>query len=275
MDIISIGSFPNNLTANATFVLITRNQGTFDHIDGVMGLAFNKLSNGVPTFIDSLKITGVITRRVFGFYINSASFSGFEYGSPASNLQIGGYDLQTYSTSTTFKAVFHVSEAQQWNVSFISCEIDIGIPLAFIFNGIFDSATALTVIPGSAFSMLYYWLVQSQGRLCWIDSDSLLIVCQDKERATLPGLTLVTITGNITGTAENLWHCKSEGCVLLVEEGDEDEWIFGDSFLRTFYTVYDMDNLTISFAPAVVSKSNYGSERVTAIGLLAFLIGFS
>jgi hypothetical protein len=48
-----------------------------------------------------------------------------------------------------------------------------------------------------------------------------------------------------------------------------DEWILGNSLLRTYYMVYDMDDLTISFAPAVNPALFSGSERMAVTGFLA------
>jgi hypothetical protein len=240
-------------------------------MDGKMGLGFNSLSAGNPTFIDMLKESGEIENRIFGFYVNTVPFNSFGYGFPASNLQIGGYDLQTYSTSPIFTAVFYVSEAAWWTVSFTSCAINGDMTLETSFSGKFDSGTALTVVPNAAFAMIFSYVVNLQSRNCVIDSELNMIVCEDNNRDYLPGLTLVTSTGSITGAAKNLWECKSGKCLMLVEEGNE--WIFGDSFLRTYYTVYDMDHLTISFASAVTSKSR--SKIMGIIGLLVWAIQFS
>jgi hypothetical protein len=270
-DVISIGSSSNKLSTSAYFLSVTNVSSNFVHIDGKLGLAFNALSGGNATFIDLLQQNDVIKNRIFGFYLNSASFSDFEYGSPASNLQIGGYDLKTYSTSATFEAEFVLSDVRWWTVAFVSCSINGTITLAINFAGKFDSGSPLTIVPDSVFNSIYNYLVSFQGRKCEIDSVLNMILCEDINRTGLPGLTLVTSTGSITGAAKNLWWCKSGQCLFLVAEGDE--WIFGDSFLRTYYTVYDMDYLKISFAPAVNSKA--GTAGMIRIGLLAVVLGFS
>ena len=44
--------------------------------------------------------------------------------------------------------------------------------------------------------------------------------------------------------SENLYLVK-----LVVSELDH--WIFGETFLRSMYTVFDVENMRIGFAPAV------------------------
>jgi saccharopepsin len=268
MDVILLGNSSSNLKTPAYFALITRDSGFDNERDGILGLAFSTLSGNTPTFIDMLQQSGVIKNRVFGLYLNTGPYNETEYGSPASYLQVGGYDLQTYSTSATFEAVFRVTQAAWWTVAFTSCSMN-GKTLATGFNGIFDSGTSLTYVGSGVLTEIFNYLVNTQARNCTHDSSFYdAIACDDKNSASLPGLTLKTTTGTIMGAAKNLWTCDSGKCILLILEGDL--WIFGDSFLRTYYTVYDMDHLTISFAPAVSA-----SERIAAIGFLAFFIGFS
>jgi saccharopepsin len=271
-DVISIGSNSSKLSAFAYFALVTSDSGTFSDMDGILGLGFKYLSDENPTFIDVLQEVGAIKKRIFGLYLNTGLYNESEYGSPASNLQIGGYDLQAFSTSSSFEAVFNVSEAAWWTVEFTSCSMN-GKTLATNFTGIFDSGTSLSLVGSGVLTEILNYLVKTQGRKCGFDSSNYVIICEDKNTASLPGLTLTTSTGTITGAAKYLWECDSGQCVLLIAESDM--WLFGDSFLRTYYTVYDMDHLTISFAPAVSQNSKSGSERIAAIGFLAFLIGFS
>jgi hypothetical protein len=269
-DIISIGSPTQKLSTLAYFGLITADDGNFLDMDGILGLGFKNLSDGNPTFVDMLQQSQVIRNRVFALYLNTGPYNESEYGSPASYLQIGGYDLKTYSTAATFEAVFDVTEAAWWTVAFTSCSMN-GTIIATDFTGIFDSGTSLTWAPFDPFVEIYYFLVNTTARNCTFDFYYYLILCDDTNSTTLPGLTLRTSTGTITGSAKNLWLCDSGFCILLIMPGDM--WIFGDSFLRTYYTVYDMDKLTISFASAVASTSF--SDRLAVIGFLAYLIGFS
>jgi hypothetical protein len=230
------------------------------------------MSDENPTFIDQLQQAGVITNKVFGLYLNTGSFNSSGYGNPASNLQIGGYDLQTYSTTSTFAAVFDVSEAAWWTVAFTSCSMD-GLNLATSFTGIFDSGTSLTIVPATVLVEIYKYLVNTKGKSCEVVLSLAIILCVDDGSSSWPGLTLTTTKGSIKASAKTLWNCASGECILLIQAGGDTEWIFGDSFLRTYYTVYDMDHLTVSFAPAVGVPS--GSQRMALVGFLAFIIGFS
>jgi hypothetical protein len=113
--------------------------------------------------------------------------------------------LQTYSTSTTFEAVFHVTEAAWWTVAFTSCSMN-GTKLTTSFTGKFDSGSGITIVPNAVFTGIYDLLVKTQNLNCVRSIDLQIISCEDS--GTLPGLTLVASTWRIVGEGKIFGSAK-------------------------------------------------------------------
>ena len=71
----------------------------------------------------------------------------------------------------------------------------------------------------------------------------------------MPGFNVTIGADTLEVPSSSVWYYSKKQCLLLMTDLGSDFWIMGVVFLQNFYTVYDMDNLTISFAPAV--SSNY------------------
>ena len=60
--------------------------------------------------------------------------------------------------------------------------------------------------------------------------------------------------------AEMMWFKSGGYCVLYMQSGGDSVWLIGDVFLQNYYTIYNIDAQTISFAPAI--KSSYSAAVV-------------
>ncbi len=69
--------------------------------DGICGLGFKTLSNNVPTFMDNLKEKGLISKRMFSFYLSDYRMES----SSLSELMIDGYDPKYMVENFTFASV--------------------------------------------------------------------------------------------------------------------------------------------------------------------------
>ena len=215
------------------------------------------MSDGNETFVESLKRSGAIKSSIIAMYINNVGFEYDGYGDPPSNLQIGSYDLSKYSTSSSFTVVAPVIlPPDYWNIEISSVYIG-NFQINSLTNvTIIDSGTSFLYIPSDNYYLLQNYLILDSGKDCdydWIDGS---IACICKSVNELMGFTAEVNGVNLTAPASSIWLYDTGYCYLLIGEGDS--WLFGDVFLRNFYTAYDMDALTVSFAPAIrKSESKY------------------
>lgn len=251
------------------FALVTQDSG-FDHFDadGLLGLGFSGLSDNNPTFIQSLKSAGNITVASFSMYLNNLGPFGKHdgYGTPASNMQIGTYNLTKYSTSLVFTASIPVtSDPGYWQATVQG--ISIGTYSLGALSVIFDSGTSLIAADSISFSNIYNYL--SGVYTCQTDGNFIECDCSGGP-ASMSGLVVLIGTVPLPVPSSRLWLEQDGQCLLLIENGGGDFWILGDVFLQNYYTNYNMDTLIVSFAPAV--NANWSSADKIAYGVLVGLV---
>ena len=118
---------------------------------------------------------------------------------------------------------------------------------------IFDTGTTLIVTDTSSnFNSIYYILSELYGN-CQIVQG--LIECSCKNATSLIGLNFTINNVVLTVPSNRLWDYDDGVCTLLVMASNQGFWILGDVLLQNYYTIYDMDKLTVSFAPSI--NSNY------------------
>jgi hypothetical protein len=68
----------------------------------------------------------------------------------------------------------------------------------------------------------------------------------------------------VTGESLVVGRISSSQCLLGISGSPDEGWILGDSWLRSFYTVYDYDNSAVGFAVAIPAE---GLAAVIASGV--------
>ena len=66
----------------------------------MLGLGFNLLSDGHPTFVENLKEQGIIEQAIFSVYLSDTEFLYGSKTTPESNIMFGGYDVEKYANGT-------------------------------------------------------------------------------------------------------------------------------------------------------------------------------
>lgn len=238
--------------------------------DGVLGLGFSANSNNTLTFMDNLKKSGLISNKVFAMYINFRNFEGTGYGNPPSNLMIGSYNISKYSSSPNVIITYPLYNPPSgfsglWIVS--PMEVTLG---GVLFNGsanvIFDSGSDFIYTPEGNYYDLAIKIMASKGIGCKIN-DNKIVRCNVNDRETLPSLNFTFDGKSISVDQNRLFRCGDGYCDLMVKENDNNFWVVGDVLLRQYYTIYDMDNMTISFTPSI-NNENPATYESSIAGIL-------
>lgn len=219
--------------------------------DGILvrstqGLGYMALSNNVPTLMDTLYNQGAIPAKVLGVFLSNSE----DRSSPQSSVSIGGYDPSPYAKGSLRFTPNLYPKVGFWTVglkavSFGEVRLQLKTRIA-----IFDTGASLIGAADSDFDAVSSWFATKFG--CESKNSFIACDCTAHPISTFPNITF-NIGGfetKLTGP-QYLSAYRSSGqliCMVLITSSFQDFWILGDSFLRQFYTVYDMDNNQIGFA---------------------------
>lgn len=252
---------------------------------GIMGIGFDLNEAGVsegadpyPNYIDRLKADGLISAKSYSIYLDDLE-------ADTGTVLFGGYDTAKFQgdlgileiqpseqtgTFSDFAVVLNSIGVTQDSGSVVLQTSD--LPNAVIL----DTGTAFTILPHDIFDMLinffgavnddtYGYIVEcdlggmtgsidyqfgsSNGPLVSVPFDELAVPIVDLES----GDTVTDRQGNPI-------------CRLGIDEQSQEgePLLFGDTFLRSAYVVYDLDNLQIGVAQTVFNATDSNVQAITA-----------
>jgi hypothetical protein len=201
-------------------------------LDGILGLGYPGIAaDGVTPVFDAMEAAGLTTDFVFSVYLDSTS------GDDNSEIVFGGIDSR-YSNAN-FQYV-PVTQQGYWQVNLAAVYVN-GQEVSGCAGScaaIIDTGTSLLVGPAGISQ-----LISSIGN---VDA-----TCQNNGQ--LPVITVTLGSYNFTLPPSvyvlNEGDSSSPNCQLGIQESDDlPLWIFGDTFIRNFYTVFDRVNNQVGFA---------------------------
>jgi len=263
-------TFGDTLTATSVqFVLAHRMEDSSNALfEGLIvscsqGFGFATLSDGVPTFMDMLKTQGVISKRVFSFYLSNSTFGKNEYDTESECI-IGEVDTTHADGDLTYIPIY--GTPGYWSVSLDSMSVGSSkLDLAYKV-AILDTGSSLIVVPAAdAYSLLD--AMDAAGDCGVDDNGNLLCDCTTYQATDYPDWTFELGQHSFSLSPEDYFWQDSGLCLLLVQGSTMPIWILGDVFLRKYYTVHDMDQARIGIARATAGA--VGLELLgTVVGLL-------
>jgi len=208
---------------------------------GVLGLGFEALSSGLPTFMGELARSGQLSEQVFAFYFQKAAFQAFDESD--GELVIGGVDPAHY-TGDFF--ITPLTARDSWTVELTGLKVDNATiagttssatvePMSSHLAGPTEDVANLRTALGATFEENY-------GFGDWyVDCGSTL-----------------TVTFSIGGkdfdfSVRDLVFVDISGlCHLMVLSLDlaEPRWILGDVFMWKYYVKFDWGRGEIGIATA-------------------------
>jgi len=199
--------------------------------DGILGLGFDALSLGDATTPFSNAVNqNTIAFSVFAFYLGDE-----EDG----ELTIGNYDTSKFTGEITW---ISLSEAEYWRIDVEN--ISVGTYSSGVTDGVVDSGTSLITGPKHEIRKIAS-SVGAKGNFL----GQYTIDCSKVE--TLPDIDF-TINGKTWPIPGKNLVIEAEGTCLFALMGMDlphgPKWIFGDVFMRQYYTIFDYGNQRVGLA---------------------------
>ncbi|XP_069691364.1 cathepsin D-like [Periplaneta americana] len=265
-DTVTIGGIP---VQNQYFTVVDScNASLQGGLEGIMGVGFSSTAeNFVSLYGETVQPAPVLVNifnqqpdqeQVFSLYLSNDDSQG------QSELTIGGIDPKHYTGNLVFADLVpnSFSLVQQWQVNIQGFSVggkDVGECGISSCTVVIDSGTSLITIPYQEYDALIYALqtmepgvtVQRQPQGGFLAT----YVIYTQDISNLQPI-VVTIQGQqfVINPADYTTQIN-EGIYLVevsMNENPQNEnqqlWILGDTFMRTVYAVFDMDNKRIGFA---------------------------
>jgi hypothetical protein len=232
--------------------------------EGILGLAFQGISEHAnPVFVDLLYQNKQITSRVFSFYLTR------NVRRKGSMLILGGYN-RSYATED-FKFVPLIDDSF-WAVGLSQLDVRSGDDTLRLCEGaecvaIVDTGTSFIGVPMKKLPVMMEFI--TRGKRCVAQKSKLTVCDCDRNMTGFPDITIDLYAGvdangartyvTLTLKPEDyLLHFFAEfryKCAVGLQSvhsnllgKDDDVYILGTTVLKTYYTLFDADNLRVGFA---------------------------
>lgn len=229
---------------NSLFAQITTLHGISflaSKFDGILGMAWPSISvNGLPLIFDLLVKQGQIEGNSFSFYLTRIA------GSNGSALVLGGVNSKYHSAPFKY---YNLKRTDYWGIAvddivFNGTSYKVGDIL-----GIVDTGTSVLVGPTKVVENMTKAF--GAGKEKQVDCSTV---------SKLPDLVFKIGGDNYTLTGKDYILEVDQGgkstCIVGIIGLDlppvlGEAFILGDSFIKTFYTHFDVENKRVGFAPAI------------------------
>jgi len=205
----------------------------FAKFDGILGLAFESISVGkaTPVFKGAID-QGLLAAPVFAFYLGDMANG---------ELTFGGYDSTKFEGDTI--NYVDLTSATYWEITVDSISAG-SYESSPNQAAIVDSGTSFIVGPTEEISKLAAAVGATANYMgeYTVDCDAV---------DTMPDV-VVTINGiDYPIPAKKTIIKSGNTCLFAFSGANFGLWILGDTFMRVYYTVFNYEEQTVGFAPAV------------------------
>lgn len=212
--------------------------------DGIFGMGFEGLAQiSRPTLFTALASQNPEINNMFAFYLTPDAYRA------GSELHIGGFDLSVVGPNASFHytPVVKLPEFDAymyWTVQmnhFSGRNSSTNLCSPFCY-AIVDTGTSLISVPDGQYNAVL--AVITAG----LDCDD--INCQDVRIDDFPTLHFGMVPDNMFQLQPRDYIlCYGWGqCSIQMQSTADEWWILGDVFLKTYYTLFDADNMRVGFA---------------------------
>lgn len=244
-----------NTTISATqqgFVLVETEDSALqvEGINGMLGLAFSALSNGVTTYVQNLKSQGQISSALFSIYLSNDNYT--DIPDLKSNIIFGGSDVASYAHKNSGSVKYIDVIAAYWEVKLKKVKFDGDNIDTTADYAVLDTGTSLIVAPPDDYSYIVKQLEQDYK--VHIVDGNLAFSCSDT--SDMPDMELTLGSYDFKLKSSTIFLYEDGLCYFLVESADVYFWVLGDVFLRNYYAIYDMDNMRVGLVGSITGDSD-------------------
>ncbi|XP_005389752.2 PREDICTED: gastricsin [Chinchilla lanigera] len=216
----------------------------YAQFEGIMGLGYPALSaGGATTAMQGLLREGALSQNLFSVYLGSQQGS-----SDGGALILGGVDESLYSGQISWTPV---TQELYWQIGIEEFLVD-GTGSGWCAQGcqgIVDTGTSLLTVPQQYLSTLMQTIGAQEN-----EYGEYFVNCNSVQN--LPTLTFVISGVQFPLPPSAYILNEDQSCMVGLEstylssDNGQPFWILGDVFLRSYYSIYDMGNNRMGFAPA-------------------------
>ncbi|RIB04112.1 aspartic peptidase domain-containing protein, partial [Gigaspora rosea] len=207
--------------------------------DGIFGMGFDDLSEiQTPTPFSNMVKQKAVKNPYFGIYLQRSNGTGH-----TGTLTLGDIDTTKFTGNLNYNNVSttDVGEYLYWILDVDDISIN-GNKLNFKNRkALFDTGNNLVYMPEED-AATYHKFINGSS----LNEDGTYIVpCNTMDQVAY-------IIGGVSYNIDQSDLVMGSDCYSSVQIGGDDMWLIGDAFLRNVYSVYNIKDFTIGFAP--VSK---------------------
>lgn len=239
--------------------------------DGILGLGDRTLAvSTAPTVLDTLKESGVIDQRIFSFYLQPDPVLR-----DGSVFILGEVDHRYTPKGIVWTDIIPNKPDYpiEWRIPINKMLID-RIDLDYCDSnqctGLVDTGTSDVGIPLPIFKTILTY-IQSKRPDCQ-DVPNQGIKCTSRDLSNLPEFSFVFGDTTLSLSPENYMITSGSQTILSLMSIDSDFFILGDPFIKTYYTVFDMNQSRIGFSKTKNSNSSLWRVLLIVLPLIGIVI---
>lgn len=221
--------------------------------DGILGLGFSKLSDGYPTYMDTLKAEGALDNAIFSIFLNDDKFKNVDT-KPESAIILGGYSLSEYAKpglNESSIAWLEVLDTGYWSVSLDQLNYGANLVNDTQISAILDTGTSLIYGPSNQVLQIKTLLAEKHD----CEEYQGMSYCKCSSVSDFEDLTFKMSGHEFSLESERfVLHSAKGVCTILILTNSEDFWLLGDIFLRKYYSIHDMDHMKVGLIEAADSE---------------------
>lgn len=272
-DNIGIGDGDQAISIDQKFLLVYSEADNAGYQpDGLIGFSLETADSEFDSLVTSLYKQGKIEKRSFAFYLSDNDW-GNANSIPESNMIIGGYDLEKYSTEDSFAYVDLADENDgHWVVLCDEVLMDDTV-ISIRLYAIVDTGTSFILGPEAGVYILYEYLYANFNCVIYTNDD-FYCDCDAPSGKNYPDITFVIDGLDFILKPTDYFYPINESCLLTIQSFDSNIWLLGDVFIRKWYINFDMDNERIGFAISKGSSDEFASWKLVLVIVIpsAFVI---